>query len=240
MIRKTLTGFAVVVVLAAGPAQAAASKQEAVGIGTGGVLGAVAGGPIGFIVGAAIGAKLGDTLHQKDETIDSLATEVAVSQSTIDELELDLIALNRDIDAMSDELDHLQRVSHPELTRLLEAGIAMDLLFRTDEHALLPATGDRFRALGGKLAGMDNVLIHLDGFADARGDAGYNLELSEKRVEFVREQLVAAGVAPARITTAAHGESPAVDESVDSLALERRVSLTLSLDTGPALASMPE
>jgi len=56
----------------------------------------------------------------------------------------------------------------------------------------------------------------------------------------VREQLVAAGVAPARITTAAHGESPAVDESVDSLALERRVSLTLSLDTGPALASMPE
>jgi outer membrane protein OmpA-like peptidoglycan-associated protein len=240
MIRNTVTGLAVVAILAAGPAQAAASKEETIGIGTGGVLGAVAGGPIGFIVGAAIGAKLGDTLHQKDETIDSLAAEVSVSRSTITELELDLVALNRDIDAMNDELDHLKSVSHPELTRLLEAGIAMDLLFRTDEHALLPSTGDRFSALGSKLAGMDNVLIHLDGFADARGDAGYNLELSEKRVQFVREQLVAAGVAPARITTAAHGESPAADESADSLALERRVSLTLSLDNGPALAAMPE
>ena len=240
MIRNTVTGLAVVAILAAGPAEAAASKEETIGIGTGGVLGAVAGGPIGFIVGAAIGAKLGDTLYRKDETIDSLAAEVAVSRSTIDELELDLVALNRDIDAMNDELDHLKSVSHPGLTRLLETGIAMDLLFRTDEHALLPSTGDRFSVLGSKLAGMDNVLIHLDGFADARGDSGYNLELSEKRVQFVREQLVAAGVAPARITTAAHGESPAVDESADSLALERRVSLTLSLDNGPALASMPE
>lgn len=240
MIRKTVTGLAIVAVLAAGPAQAAASKKETIGIGTGGVIGAVAAGPVGFIVGAAIGAKLGDTLHRKDETIDSLSAEVEVSRSTIDELELDLRALNRDIDAMGDELDHLKRVSYPELTRLLEAGIAMDLLFRTDEHALLPSTGDRFGALGRKLAGMENVLIRLDGFADTRGDADYNLALSEKRVAYVRDQLLAAGVAPERITTAAHGEAPAADDTADSLALERRVSLTLSLDGGTAVASIPE
>lgn len=240
MIRKTVTGIAIVAVLAAGSAQAAASRQETIGIGTGGVIGAVAGGPVGFIVGAAIGAKLGDTLHSKDEKIGSLTAEVRNSRSTIDELELDLAALNRDIDAMGDELDHLKRVSYPELTRLLEAGIAMDLLFRTDEHALLPSTGERFSALGEKLAGMDNVRVRLDGFADARGDADYNLALSEKRVGYVRDQLIAAGVAPERITTAAHGEVQAADESADSFALERRVSLTLSLDSGPALASVPE
>jgi outer membrane protein OmpA-like peptidoglycan-associated protein len=240
MIRKTVTGLVIVAVLAAGPAQAAASKKETIGIGTGGVIGAIAGGPVGFIVGAAIGAKLGDTLHRKDETIDSLAAEVEVSRTTINDLELDLRALNRDIDAMGDELDHLKRVSYPELTRLLEAGIAMDLLFRTDEHALLPSTGDRFDALGRKLAGMENVLIRLDGFADTRGDADYNLALSEKRVAYVRDQLVAAGVAPERITAAAHGEAPAADDTADSLALERRVSLTLSLDGGTAVASIPE
>ena len=116
----------------------------------------------------------------------------------------------------------------------------MDLLVRTDEHALLPSTGERFSALGEKLAGMDNVRVRLDGFADARGDADYNLALSEKRVGYVRDQLIAAGVAPERITTAAHGEVQAADESADSFALERRVSLTLSLDSGPALASVPE
>ena len=182
MIKKTLFGIVVTSMLVNAPARAAASKEETIGIGTGGAIGAVAGGPIGFIVGAAIGAKLGDTLHKKNDAIDALNTEINVSRETIDELELDLKALNRDIDAMGDELDHLRSVSHPELTRLLEAGIAMDLLFRTDEHALLPSTGDRFAAMGQKLAAMDDVHIQLDGYADSRGDTDYNPALSETRV----------------------------------------------------------
>ena len=240
MIKKTLSGLILVALVANAPAEAASSKEETIGIGTGGVIGAVAGGPVGFILGAAIGAKIGDTFHKKNETIDTLTAEVDTSRATIGELELDLKALNRDIDAMGEELEHLQSVSHPELTRLLEAGIAMDLLFRTDEHALLPSTGDRFAAMGRKLADMDNVRIQLDGYADTRGDKDYNLALSEKRVSFVREQLIAAGVAPDRITTAAHGESASDDDTADSYALERRVSLTLSLNPGPSLASMPE
>ena len=232
----TLVTFA-----AASPAEAAkASKEEAIGVGAGGAIGAVAGGPVGFVVGAAFGALLGDSIHRKNRTIDSLEASLADSEDVIDDLELDIRALNRDIDAMGDEIDHLKSVSYPELTRLLEAGVAMDLLFRTDEFALAPSTGDRFLALGRKLAEMPSVTIRLDGFADSRGDAEYNLGLSEKRVEFVREQLIAAGVDAGRITAAAHGESPAQDETLDSYALERRVSMTLSIDSGPAMASMPE
>ena len=240
MIKKTLSVITAMALLANTPAEAGASREETIGIGTGGAIGAVAGGPIGFIVGAAIGAKLGDTFHKKNDTIDTLNTEMEASRVTIGELELDLKALNRDIDSMGDELEHLRSVSHPELKRLLEAGIAMDLLFRTDEHALLPSTGDRFAAMGQKLASMDNVLIQLDGYADTRGNKDYNLALSEKRVQFIRDQLIAAGVSPRRITTAAHGESPSEDDTIDSYALERRVSLTLSLDNRPSMASMPE
>lgn len=240
MFKKTLFGLAITALFACGTATAGASKEETIGVGTGGVIGAVAGGPVGFILGAAIGAKVGDTFHRKNATIDTLNDELQASQTTIGALELDLEALNEDIDAMGDELDHLRSVSHPELTRLLEAGIAMDLLFRTDESALLPSTGDRFAAMGQKLAAMDEVMIRLDGYADTRGDADYNLALSEKRVTYIRDELIAAGVAPTRITTAAHGESKSDDDTPDSYALERRVSLTLSLDRGPALASMPE
>lgn len=240
MKRQILIGLTLVIVLAGQSAHANASKEEAIGVGAGGVIGAVAGGPFGFIVGAAIGAKLGDSYHKKDEEIGKLEASLDDSNYTIKELELDLKALNRDIDAMSDELDHLKSVSYPELTRLLEAGVAMDLLFRTDEFALAPSTGDRFAALGQKLASMENVSIRLDGFADSRGNEVYNQALSQKRVGFVREQLIAAGVAPERITTAAHGEAQAADETLDSYALERRVSITLSIDSGPAMASTPE
>jgi hypothetical protein len=51
--------------------------------------------------------------------------------------------------------------------------------------------------------------------------------------------LVEAGVSPTRIKVAAHGESPAVDDSIDSYALERRVSLTLYVDDNPSFASNP-
>ena len=162
------------------------------------------------------------------------------SHSTVNDLEYDVETLNSNIDNMSDELVRLQRVSRPEVVSLLQAGIAMDLLFRTDEHVLADTTGSRLAQLAGTLASMPDIQVQLDGFADERGDATYNQRLSEKRVEFVKEQLISAGVEPSRISYSGHGESPAQDTSVDSFALERRVSLTLFIDNTPSLASNPE
>jgi outer membrane protein OmpA-like peptidoglycan-associated protein len=146
-------------------------------------------------------------------------------------------ALNSNLDSLSAELERLRAVDRPELVSLMQAGIAMDLLFRTDEHVLADTTGGRLAELAAELAAMSDLRVQLDGFADARGDLDYNLRLSQKRVEFVREQLVAAGVDPSRIRVSAHGEAPAQDESVDSYALERRVSLKLFIDSSRPFAS---
>jgi outer membrane protein OmpA-like peptidoglycan-associated protein len=146
-------------------------------------------------------------------------------------------ALNRNLDSLSAELERLRAVDRPELVSLMQAGIAMDLLFRTDEHVLADTTGGRLAELAGELAIMSDIRVQLDGFADERGDSDYNLQLSQKRVEFVREQLVAAGVDPSRIQVSAHGEAPAQDESADSYALERRVSLRLFIDNSRPLAA---
>ena len=72
---------------------------------------------------------------------------------------------------------------------------------------------------------------------DERGDADYNLELSQKRVEFVRDQLIQAGVSASNIDVTAHGESVAQDRTEDSFALERRVSVTLFIDGNQSVAS---
>jgi outer membrane protein OmpA-like peptidoglycan-associated protein len=87
---------------------------------------------------------------------------------------------------------------------------------------------------------MSGLRVQLDGFADERGDPDYNQRLSQQRVDHVREQLIAAGVDPARIRATAHGEVAAADDAPDSYALERRVSLKLFIDDSPSFAANPE
>ncbi len=201
-------------------ATAKSSKEENIGVGSGVVIGAIAGGPVGAIIGAAIGAKVGDTMHRKNSEIDSLNGSLDASRD-------DVRALSHDIDSLNAELEHYEQIDRPQLISLMQAGIEMDLLFRTDEYALADTTGDRLASLARDVAQMRDIRVQLDGFADERGDAQYNLELSRKRVEFIRDQLVDAGIHPSRIQATAHGEAPAQDSSADSYALERRVSLTL-------------
>jgi len=213
-------------------AKGKSSKEEHIAVGSGAVIGAAAGGPVGFIIGAAIGAKLGDSWHGKNERLASLEGSLHNSRNKV-------VLLQGDIRDLDEEIEQLRDVARPELINMMQAGIAMDLLFRTDESALVDATGDRLAQLAGTLAAMPEIRIQLDGFADERGDEQYNFELSAKRVEFVRGQLVAAGISPDRISVSAHGESIAQDEHIDSLALERRVSVKLFIEDIPAVAANP-
>ena len=231
--RKSILAICSVALLGTGAAHASdPSKEEKVGVGTGAVIGGIAAGPVGFMIGAAIGAKVGDTIHQKNESIDSLNASLQRSK-------VDMRRLNANYAATKVELEKIQEVARPELVSMLQAGIAMDLLFRTDESVLADTTGDRLATLGRTLAAMEDIQVQLDGFADERGDETYNYELSQKRVEFVRDQLIAVGIDPARIRVSAHGEAPAQDASADSYALERRVSLTLFIDNPESVAQLP-
>ena len=235
-----LTG--IIASLAAGPVMAGnnASKQETIGVGMGAAVGALAGGPFGFVVGAAIGAKLGDEFHQKDVEVARLDSSLKSSKSRVMELEENVDSLNASIDGLNRDLQHMQNSSRPELVSLLQAGIEMDLLFRTDEHVLPTSTQAKLAELSASLAAMPDLQLRLDGFADERGDSTYNQNLSVQRAEYVRQVLEENGVAPERIKVSAHGESPAADGTADSYALERRVSLTLFVQETPSVAANPE
>lgn len=224
--------IAAVAVLVSAPGEAAqkSNKNHNIGAGSGAVIGAVAGGPVGFIIGAAIGAKVGDNIDNKNQHIAGL-------QDTVNESNAQLARMERDFDALGAEIERLQSLSRPELLDLMQAGIDMDVLFRTDESVLADTTGDRLAQLAGTLASMRDIRIQLDGFADERGAADYNQSLSERRVQFIRDQFVAAGVHPDRISATAHGESVAQDNTVDSFALERRVSVKLFIDDSLSVAS---
>ncbi len=199
----------------------------------------MAGGPVGIIIGAAIGGKLGDEFNERNEELDSLSASLSGSAVRITDLERDINALQGEVRSKDDELQQAHELARPELIALLEAGIEMDLLFRTDEHVLSDTTGERLEQLAMTLAANPDVRIQLDGYADERGDETYNQALSARRVAHVRDVLVAAGIPARRISVDAHGESAAAEQNADSFALERRVSLTLYVGDTPSFASNP-
>ena len=227
-----LTGL--IAILAAAPAFAeSASKEESIGVSAGAVIGVITGGPVGLVVGAVLGAKLGEEFSQRDTEIDQLSASLQGSQSRVNELERDVVALGCD-------LQRIQEESRPELLSLLQAGLEMDLLFRTDEDVLSATTGSRLQQLAASLASMPDVFVRLDGFADERGNSAYNQKLSARRAEHVMHVLLANGVPATRISIRAHGESPAADNNIDSFAFERKVSLTLYIEDSPSFAANPQ
>lgn len=240
--RKILVAATVAGCLAGGPALAESrtSKPEAIGVGTGAVVGALAGGPIGFIVGAAVGAKIGDEFHERDRRVDTLSGDLAAARGQVDELERGIRNLHASLDSERRELRELRASAAPDISDLLRDGVAIDLLFRTAEDELTDDTRGRLGELATTLAAMPDIRLHLAGFADERGDATYNQALSERRARHVRDLLTGHGVPADRITVVAHGEAVAADQSADSYALERRVSMTLMLGEAESVAANPE
>jgi len=231
--------FTLCVAMAPAFADDGGSREEDVGVGVGVVIGSVAGGPFGAIVGAALGAKLGDEFHQRNEDVNSLTASLSGSTDRISDLELNISALQGEVHTRDDELQQIREIVRPELVAMLKAGIEMDLLFRTDEHVLADVTSKRLEQLASSLAINPNIRVQLDGYADERGDESYNQDLSARRVSYVRDVLVKAGVPADRISLDAHGESTAVEQNSDSFALERRVSLTLFVGETPSFAANP-
>jgi len=239
MIRKSIM-LGLAMSLAVGAAQAASpSTEEKAGVGVGAIVGAVAGGPVGAIVGAAVGAKIGDEFFQRNDKVDQLSASLAASESRGHSLEKNIAALNGELRGRDEALQQAREMAKPELVALLAAGIEMDLLFRTDEDVLSGVTVEKLGQLAASLVANPDIRIRLDGYADERGDEIYNQELSARRVRHVRDVLVTAGIPEARISVTAHGESPAAEQTVDSFALERRVSMTLYTGETPSFASNP-
>lgn len=223
--------------IAGASAHADSPREERIGVGVGATVGAVAGGPVGAIIGAAIGAKLGDSYAGKNERIATLSASLDSREREVGNLERTVAGLNRDLSVLDSDLRRLQAQARPELLSLLEAGIEMDLLFRTDEDVLGKDTQSRVSQLATTLAAMPDVIVQLDGYADARGDEDYNRDLSARRARSIRDLLVAGGVADGRIRVTAHGERPSTDPTADGYALQRKVSLTLSVDASALAAN---
>ena len=209
-----------------------ASKFETIGLGSGGAVGAAAGGPVGFIVGAAVGAWLGDQFNRQHRARDEFEQNWMASETRATELDDLLNDAEQQASSMESQVSALEsrlRRETQQLRTVVRDALDVQVLFRTDEDTLPDGTQQRLVRLAGALASLDDMLVRIEGHADARGETDHNEQLSAKRAAAVMGTLIRAGVPVGRISMDHYGEqqSSAAENDLDGLAMARRVRLTV-------------
>lgn len=105
--------------------------------------------------------------------------------------------------------------------------LASGATFETGGSTLSSEGKAEVAALMTKFEGESVSSVVIAGYTDDSGDASFNQQLSEKRAEAVKAELVANGADPDKITTVGYGESnPIADNATrDGRAKNRRVEI---------------
>lgn len=109
--------------------------------------------------------------------------------------------------------------------------VDFDNIYFGFDSAVILATSQRLlENAAATLQRHPDATVEIAGFADARGSERYNMALSQRRAEAVRDFLVEAGVNPANLSVVAYGESraDAADFAANTLAEDRRVELRVT------------
>jgi outer membrane protein OmpA-like peptidoglycan-associated protein len=221
-----LVATAVVFALASASAQAqegtakqSPSKEQKIGMASGAVAGAFIAGPFGAAVGFIIGTAAG-----------SHAEQVRATAKKATSLEAQLAATQAELSSAQSAIAKAAEKSNadPMLTELAQR-LRADVLFRTASAELDPTSASKLVDLAAVLTNYPGLVIEIDGYADPRGKAGENFELSQQRASAVRAALIVGGADPNSIRVAAHGEqlSTAAKNDMEAYAWERRVSLSV-------------
>ncbi len=178
------------------------------------IAGAALGGPVGMVAAAAGGTWLDEQVEKAGQ---------------VDDIEMDLVEANQQIEALQYRLAVAEEASEHYAQVALDQ-LQLEMLFKTGQSELTVSGKKRIAMLADFMNNHQELEIRLDGYADPRGDANYNLSLSNDRVKSVVEQLVSSGIDDSRVSTYSHGasESQSSKGDLDSYALERVVRIQLS------------
>ncbi len=114
-----------------------------------------------------------------------------------------------------------------------------DVLFETGSSTLSPGAGRNLDRLVQFLTEHPDRLVQIDGFTDSIGADSFNQDLSQRRADAVRADLLSRGISSARVTTQGYGKSYPVASNSESSGrqLNRRVEVVIGTDDGAAIAA---
>jgi len=212
-ITKRLIGMAVVVCLGCSSMGEKEQTGTAIGAGTGAVVGGVIGAATGSknqrekaAAGAAAGAVIGGLLGNR-------------IGAYMDKQEADLR------NAMASTISQNNATIQRNNEQMLTATFKSDLFFDVNSSTIKPGGYAELDRVANVLAQYPQTMIRVEGHTDQTGSEQYNLQLSERRANAVKNALTQKGIDAARITPVGMGECCPV--SSDNAA-NRRVSMVLT------------
>ncbi len=212
-ITKRLIGMAVVVCLGCASMGEKEQTGTAIGAGTGAVVGGVIGAATGSknqrekaAAGAAAGAVIGGLLGNR-------------IGAYMDKQEADLR------NAMASTISQNNATIQRNNEQMLTATFKSDLFFDVSSSTIKPGGYAELDRVANVLAQYPQTMIRVEGHTDQTGSEQYNLQLSDRRANAVKNALTQKGIDAARITPVGMGECCPV--SSDNAA-NRRVSMVLT------------
>ena len=217
--------------------------QHAVGTSIGAVTGALFAGPVGFVAGGLIG-----NLAARHNASHSTPTEISLSDdrqsadaSTPSANETDntdpspeplMLAQSG---APEPVINEARTQPSAELAETIVNDMQLDVFFLSGSTAIETFFLSRIQAVVSLLEQMPDVDVHLEGFSDRRGNNEDNLELANQRLDAVRTELLAAGVATNRIHLNAFGEQQFNSEpgDLEAYTFDRRVVIRFAHRSAP-------
>jgi outer membrane protein OmpA-like peptidoglycan-associated protein len=109
--------------------------------------------------------------------------------------------------------------------------VLKNILFQFNSHKLLTRSFEELDQVVSILQKNTNYNVEVNGYTDDIGGDSYNMHLSKKRADTVREYLIHYGVNPDRIKATGYGKRFPVVEGVseDARRLNRRVEIRFTL-----------
>ncbi|MEP6689622.1 MAG: OmpA family protein [Gemmatimonadaceae bacterium] len=163
---------------------------------------------------------------------DALAAQNQLSQSEINALRTQNVAVNQQLSATQMRADSLKAAADSanarlnaalnqlrslvvEITNLQQTSRGLvvslsDVLFDIDKATLKPGNENKIRQIAAVLQQYPNNQISVEGHTDASGGDAYNQKLSEDRAASVRASLVAGGIDPSHIKSSGFGKTQPV------------------------------
>lgn len=182
-----------------------------------------------------LGTLQADTLALKHEKT-ALESEMIQMRSELFTMEESLQELHSEKRDLSVRLE--AALSHVAETRRSARGFVVnlpDILFSVNQAKLKPEAQKAMAKLAGILLVIPDLRVVIEGHTDSRGSAEYNLKLSRRRAEHVKELLVEEGIATERLGAFGFGLARPVsdNESLVGRARNRRVEIIILEEREP-------